>query len=86
MALAVGVDHFTKEMEEIVVLDKQGVEAGRFKSIEETAKQLGLHSENISAVLNGRQQTSGGLMFMKTRDYELIKRPDVNELRIIPLK
>jgi len=86
MALSIGVDHYTKEMEEIVVLDTHGIEAGRYKSIVEASKQLGIHEENkvskqlgiheenISAVLNGRQHTAGGYMYMKTKDYELVKR------------
>jgi len=87
MALSIGVDHYTKEMEEIVVLDTHGIEAGRYKSIVEASKQLGIHEENISAVLNGRQHTAGGYMYMKTKDYELIKRKkSKNPIHIIPLK
>ena len=71
---SIGIDHYTKEMEEIVVLSRNGVEMGRFRSIVETAEKLGLAQENISAVLNGRQQTSGGMIFMKARDYDLIPR------------
>ena len=86
MALAVGVEHYAKEMEEIVVLDMNGTECGRYKSIVETAEKLGLFAENISAALNGRQQTSGGFKYIKTRDYELIKREEHSTLNIIPLK
>jgi ribosomal 30S subunit maturation factor RimM len=65
MALSIGMEHYSKEMEEIVVLSKDGVELGRFKSVTETAEKLGLNYQNISAVLNGRQQTCGGMVFIK---------------------
>jgi len=74
MALSIGVEHYTKEMEEIVVTTHDGTEIGRYKSIVETSKQLGIFQEGISAVLNGRQQTAGGYKFMKAKDYDLIPR------------
>jgi hypothetical protein len=74
MALRVGIEHFTKDMEEIVALYKDGTEAGRFKSVENASRTLGVTYQNISAVLTGRQHTAGGLMFVKTKDYELIPR------------
>lgn len=73
MALSIGIEHFTSEMEEIIVMTTNGTEIGRYKSIQETADQIGLRAENISAVVNGRQYTTGGLMFMKNRDKELIE-------------
>jgi hypothetical protein len=73
MALSIGIEHFTKDMEEIIVMTTNGTEVGRCKSIQEAADQLGLRAENISAVVNGRQYTTGGLMFMKNRDKELIE-------------
>ena len=79
MALTVGIEHFHKKAEEIVVLDKDGVEAGRFKSSYEAEKVLGIDRRHISAVINGLQHTAGGLMFIRTRDYELIKR-DTNDV------
>lgn len=88
MALSIGIEHFTEDMEEIVVLDRNGTEAGRFKSITKAAKELGLHRQNISAILAGQQQTAGGLMFIRTKDYELVKRDnsEKSKIQIIPLK
>jgi len=88
MALSIGVEHYTKDMEEIVVMDTHGVEAGRYKSISEAVKELGIRQGDISAVLTSRQHTAGGYMFMKTKDYELVPRKDSNKpkLKIIPLK
>lgn len=74
MALAIGVEHYTKDMEEIVALYQDGVEAGRFKSVTDAADKLGIQQHYISDVLSGKQHTTGGLMFMKTKDYELVKR------------
>ena len=75
MALVVGLEHFSTEMKEIVVLDYNGVERGRFKSIQDAANKLGIHSTSITAVVNGRQHTAGGYMFMKKSNYELLRRP-----------
>jgi hypothetical protein len=74
MALTIGIEHFNILQEEIVVLDKDGIEAGRFKSVSDAAKELGINQSNISQCLMGIRHSAGGLMFMKTRDYELIKR------------
>lgn len=87
MALSIGVKHFHKLEEEIVVLDMKGVEAGRFKSVNEAAKVLGIHAGSISEVLTGKRHSAGGLMFIKTVDYELVerKRDDILVQDIIPL-
>ena len=77
MALSIGIEHYTKDMEEVVALYRDGVEAGRFKSEKDAAEKLGIAYQNISAVLEGRQHTAGGLMFMRTRDYELVEREDL---------
>jgi hypothetical protein len=73
-ALCVGIEHYTVDMEEIVALYRDGVEAGRFKSVKDAADKLGVTHQNITAVLNGRQHTAGGVMFIRTKDYELIER------------
>jgi len=88
MALAVGIEHFRADMEEIVALDQWGKEAGRFKSILEAAHKLGIYQGGISDTLAGRQQSTGGYKFMKVKDYDLIPREDNNKskLQIIPLK
>ena len=81
MALSIGIEHYTKDMEEIVVLSTHGNEIGRYKSASEASKQLGIPQSNISAVLTGQQQTTGGLRFMKSRDFDLIPREDESKVR-----
>jgi hypothetical protein len=83
MALSIGIEHYTKDMEEVVAMYKDGVEAGRFKSEKEAADKLGITYQNIAAVLQGRQHTAGGLLFMRTRDYELVER---NKERLEPVQ
>ena len=72
MALMVGVEHFTKDMEEIVVMNKQGEEVARFKSVSECEAKLGIPQNQISSALNGYQHSAGGFLFMKLKDKELI--------------
>jgi len=74
MALSIGIEHYSRDMEEVVALYKDGVEAGRFKSVNDAMNKLGIPQTQICAVLNGRQHTTGGLMFIRTKDYELVKR------------
>jgi hypothetical protein len=76
MALTIGMEHFSKDMEEIVVMTREGQEIGRFKDEAEVAKKLGLWQSNISACLNGRQYSAGGYIFMKSKDKILVKRED----------
>jgi hypothetical protein len=83
MALVVGVEHYTKDMEEVVSFYRDGVEAGRFKSIGDASIKLGIPQSSISDVLRGVQHTAGGLKFMKITDYELVKR---KEDECIPFK
>jgi hypothetical protein len=71
MALSIGTEHFTKDMDEVIAYTTKGKETGRFKSVQDAANKLGLYPELITAVLNGRQCTTGGFMFMKTKDKEL---------------
>ena len=72
MALSIGVEHFTKDMEEIIQMDCNGVEMGRYKSVTEASVKIGISQYSISAVLTGIQHTTGGFMFIKTKDKELI--------------
>jgi hypothetical protein len=74
MALSIGLEHYTKDMEEVVALYRDGVEAGRFKSIGDASNKLGVPQSSISDVIRGVQHTAGGLMFIKTKDYELVER------------
>lgn len=73
MALAVGIEHFTKDMEEIIMMTKQGEEISRFRSVSECVSKTGIPQPQISAVLTGQQHTAGGFMFIKTKDKELVK-------------
>jgi hypothetical protein len=86
MALAVGVDHYSKEMNEVVAMDKYGTECGRFKSIQDAANKMGIRQNAIVNTLSGRSQWAGGLKWMKVKDYELIEREPDRGLSIIPLK
>lgn len=79
MALTVGIEHYTVDMEEIIALYKDGIEAGRFKSLGDAQRKLGLLQSSISDVLAGRQHTAGGLMFMRVKDYDLIPREEKTE-------
>lgn len=72
MALSIGIEHYTKDMEEIVQMDSFGNELGRFKSVTEAAERTGIHQSYISAVLIGQQHTTGGFIFMKAKDKELV--------------
>lgn len=72
MALMIGVEHFTKDMEEIIVMNKQGEEIVRYKSVSECEAKLGIPGNQISSALNGYQHSAGGFLFMKAKDKELI--------------
>jgi hypothetical protein len=72
IALSVGMDHFHPLDEEIIAMDREGVELGRFKSVTEAEIKLGIHKSAISECLNGNRHTAGGLMFLKTKDKELM--------------
>ena len=86
MALSIGIDHFYAHESEIVVLDMEGKEAGRFKNITSAAKAIGIPKTAICAVINGRRHSAGGLMFIKTEDYELVPREEsTSSLPIVPL-
>ena len=74
MALTIGIEHYTVDMEEIIVLDHQGCETDRFKGVTDAANVMGLSKSGISAVLTGRQHTHGGFIFIKSKDYNLLKR------------
>jgi hypothetical protein len=72
-ALVIGIDHFTVDMEEIIVMDPNGNELHNFKSITEASKNIGVRQSDISAVLIGQQQTAGGFKFIKRKDKRMIK-------------
>jgi hypothetical protein len=72
MALTIGINHFTKNMEEIIALDSEGREVGRYRSIMEIEKALGVKESNVHHVLAGRNHTAGGYIFIRSKDKELI--------------
>lgn len=74
MALSIGVEHFTKDMEEIIQMDRNGVEMGRFKSVTDASVKTGIPQYQLSAVLTGIQHTAGGFIFIKVKDKELIPK------------
>jgi len=71
-ALVIGTEHFSVNMEEIVQMDGNGVELGRYKSIGEASRKTGLWHANISDVIRGKQHSAGGFIFIKSKDKELI--------------
>ena len=72
-ALVIGIEHYTKEMEEIVAMDKWGGEQGRFKGVREASTKLGIPRGNIYQVLEGRRPSAGGFIFIRNKDKFLIK-------------
>jgi hypothetical protein len=86
MALAVGVEHYKVEMDEVVAMDMFGVEAGRFKSIQDGADKLGILQSAIVNNLSGRSAWAGGFKWMRVKDYELVSREPERGIKIIPLK
>ena len=84
MALVVGIDHFTVDMEEVIAMDSEGHEVGRYKSVTDAAKKLGVDRSDIVAVLNSRKQMAGGYLFVKVTDKKLIKNPVKPFAELIP--
>lgn len=80
MALSIGIDHFTKNMEEIVAMDHEGRELGRYNSIIEAGRKLGIRESNIHHVLAGRNPTAGGYKFILAKDQILIKCKDFKDI------
>lgn len=72
-ALVIGIDHFTKDMEEIVQMDRFGEELGRYKGVTDASRKTGIRQGDISAVLTGIQHSAGGFFFMKSKNKVLIR-------------
>jgi hypothetical protein len=72
MALVVGIEHFYSDMEEVIAMDHEGREIGRYKSTQDAAEKLGLDRRDVSRVIQGVRHSCGGYLFIKTRDKELI--------------
>jgi hypothetical protein len=71
-ALAIGIEHFTADMEEIIMMDQFGEEMEIFKSISDASSKTGIRQGDISSVITGIQHTAGGFIFMKSKDKELV--------------
>lgn len=71
-ALTIGIDHFTKDMEEIIQMDLRGVEMERYKSTQEASDKTGIYRSCITDVIIGRAHSAGGFTFIKTKDKELV--------------
>ena len=76
MAITMGTEYFTRRMEEVVAMNYEGKEMGRYKSAREASQELGLDESHISKVLSGRYHSTGGYIFMKVKDKELVKREE----------
>ena len=64
-ALDIGINHFTKDMEEVIMMDRFGKEIERFKGVSDASAKTGVRQSDISSVLIGRQHTAGGFIFRK---------------------
>ena len=73
-ALDIGINHFTKDSEEVIAMTRDGVERGRFKSLREASNVLGIDRRNIQHVLAGLNHTAGGYQFILNKDKLLIER------------
>lgn len=83
MALDVGINHFTKEMEEIVMVDGFGHEIDRFRCLSEAENKTGIDRRHISLVLLGQRHTAGDCRFIKAKDMVLIPKTDKYGIRSI---
>jgi hypothetical protein len=80
MAVVIGTEHFTKKMEEVVAMTRDGVERGRFKSVDDAANKLDIPRGNIFQVLERRRATAHGYKFIYVKDLELFKRTEESKL------
>ena len=70
MALDIGVNHFTPDMEEIMMISRDGVEIARFKGVTDASVKSGIRQGCISSVLSGIQHSAGGFLFRKVNPLE----------------
>jgi hypothetical protein len=77
MALVIGTESFTKEMEEIVAMNYEGKELGRYKSESDASAQLGISRTQIVDVIKGRRHQTHGYCFIKLKDKELIQKSKI---------
>lgn len=67
-ALVIGSEHFSNKSIEIVAYTKDGVEAGRFKSINDASKKLGIIRSNIYEVVEGKRHSAKGYIFKRVNN------------------
>lgn len=82
-ALSIGIEHYTKDMEEIIAMNYEGTEIGRFKSVTDASNKLGITQSAISSVLTKTQHSTGGLLFVKLKDLELVLRNESDDETIL---
>lgn len=70
MALDIGVNHFTKDMEEVIQMDTNGRIIKRYKGITDAATKIGIKQCSISDVITGRQNSTHGFIFRKASSFE----------------
>lgn len=74
MALSIGIEHFRKDMHEIVAMKgRYGTIHGRYRSVQEASTKLGISRKNISLVLSGDRPSAGGYLFAYSRPEEILK-------------
>ena len=79
MALDIGVNHFTKDMEEVAMLTKGGLLVKRFRSVSEAVKNTGIRQGDISSVLTGAQHSAKGYLFRKTSPLETLSYCEISK-------
>jgi hypothetical protein len=83
MAVVIGKDHFFHTTEEIIAMDYEGFERGRFKSVTDASEKLGICRSSIDHVLMKRQHSAGGYLFVREIDQELILRKEDNDETVL---
>lgn len=79
MAITVGIEYFSKDMEEIMLLNKKGELVKVFKSINDTATVLETDRSIIQRVLAGKRHSIRGYILRKVQNKPLKKIKDVTE-------
>ena len=69
-ALIIGMEHFNPNQKEVVSMDQRGRETGRYRSVSEAAKKLGICRQSINKVLSGERHTAGGLIFIESKNWK----------------
>ena len=64
-ALVIGMEHYSPHMTEIEVLNESGEIVGRYKSVDDAAKKLGIHRANLNSILKGKRHSSHGYLFRR---------------------